>query len=163
MKTIFKAAVLALSISTLAGCAGTPPTPPTQLTDAALCSDTGYAYQRGDTARLNALITEGKSREARHIFQLDEETCKTLAQAGQNKAEQQEREDRISAQNWSNAAAGASAAFNQMQMQQQQQQQMQQQQMQQQMYQSQQQLQQTMQAQQQSRDLQGIANAIRGY
>jgi hypothetical protein len=166
MKTAIKALVLALSISTLAGCAGTPPTPPAQLTDADLCSETGYAYQQGNTGRLSALMAEGKGRAARHTLQIDKVTCDTLAQAGQRRAVARQQEQAAasaaSARNWSNAAAGASAAFNQIQVQQQQQQMQQQQAMQQAQQQAWQQ-QQYMQQSQQTQALQDINRTLRGY
>lgn len=163
MKLVIKALVLAVSVSTLAGCAAPPPpTPPALLADADLCAETGYQYARGNSNRLQNLMAEGRNRAARKSFKIDEATCRALADTGVNRAQQERAEQTQNAQNWQNFSAGMAAASNQMQMQQQQQQMRNDQLMQQSLQQSQQ-FQQQMQMQQQTQALQSIDRTLRGY
>lgn len=132
----------------LTACSVKPQVPVNQLADSDLCAEYGYAAATGDTSRLADVVQEGKNRDARKIFSIDEDTCETLVNAGVNKAQLEMVEAERQRQAW--------AAIGQMGQQMQQQ-------AQQQSYQNQILLNQQMSTMQQNQALNNVANAIRGY
>lgn len=143
------------TVFTLAGCSATPPTPVSQLTDAQLCAEYGYAQASGNVNRVAEVVAEGSHRTTAGPGAIDDATCQTLAQTGANRVQQEQIENARQQAAWAQVAAYGQQMQAQQQQESYQQQQIANQQM--------QALNQQMQAQQQQQSLNNIANAIRGY